>query len=335
MAAGDAAKFFRELGPEFFMSPSSITAAALSDALNASKTKIVRPAEDPPYIEFNSLYVMSEELSVFLPVYEGEMMARLTQLWDAHPYEERRRGKDLHIRIQNPQLILLAATTPSFLNQFLPAGAWDQGFISRVIMIFSGESVQRSIFGGNRNNNQLREALATDLKSISNLYGEIAWSPEAISAIESWYKDPEPKPDHPRLVYYLSRRIANLLKLCMIASVDRGQDYIVSLADFDRALGWLIEAEYFMPDIFKAMNTSGDGQVMTEAWQYIFTVKLKTHKDVAEHVIIHFLQQRLPHYAVLKCLELLEKSNMIKAVAPGPNGRPLYRAMPREEWGSY
>ena len=65
------------------------------------------------------------------------------------------------------------------------------------------------------------------------------------------------------------RRIGHLLKLCMVASMSRRCDRIITLEDYSEALNWLIEAESFMPDIFKSMQSGGDSSAMEEAWNYV------------------------------------------------------------------
>ena len=67
-----------------------------------------------------------------------------------------------------------------------------------------------------------------------------------------------PVPDHPKLIHYITRRRTHLYKLSMVASIDRSNALSLTQDDFNKALGWLIEAELTMPDIFKAGSTSVD-----------------------------------------------------------------------------
>src|SRR5262245_36744470 len=112
-----------------------MTSASLIDALNESARRIVRLG-DPPYIEFNSLTVISRELGVLIPSWEAALMNNLTDIYDGYVVDQKRRGKDLRIKIDYPQINLLGACTPSYLNEVMPAGAWDQGFISRTLLIY-------------------------------------------------------------------------------------------------------------------------------------------------------------------------------------------------------
>ena len=60
-----------------------------------------------------------------------------------------------------------------------------------------------------------------------------------------------PIPDHPKLIHYNTRRWAHLLKLTMVACVDRSNDLRLEVEDFNRAMLWLLQAEKQMPLIFQ------------------------------------------------------------------------------------
>lgn len=316
--------------PEYFVAPKSITAAALTDTLVESKHKILRPTASPPYIEFNSLAIFSPELGTFMSAYDNELMQRLQDLYDCTSYEERRRGKDLKVVIPNVQLNILAGCTPSFLNELLPQGAWDQGFISRTIMIFAGEGIIGDLFFTPPTSGALHDALVQDLKTISSLYGKMEWEPEAATRMQAWNKaGGPPAPDHIRLTHYNSRRTGHLLKLCMVASVSRANDLLITVNDFELALAWLTEAEILMPEIFKAMKgATTDGSAIDEAWYFCWSVWTKEKRAVPEFRLVQFLQQRVPNYSVMNIIELMQRSNMIRAITADKRGN-LYEPVPK------
>ena len=147
-------------------------------------------------------------------------MNTLTAIYDGYQYAERRRSKDLNITIEAPQLNLLAATTPSYLKAFLPEGAWDQGFLSRTLLVYTGERQVRSLFDIPASSNSLRSDLIHDLRVISEAFGQMGFSDEAKSKITDWHlAGGPPIPDHPRLQHYLTRRTAHVLKLSINAAV--------------------------------------------------------------------------------------------------------------------
>lgn len=303
--------------PDLHVGPSDLSAASLIDALNESIRRIVLLG-DPPYVEFNSITIISRELGVLLPAWDSALMNSLTDIYDGFVVDQKRRGKDLRIKINCPQINLLGACTPAYLNEILPQGAWDQGFISRTILVFSGERVVKDPFAENEQsefNKRLHNDLLHDLKTISLEFGKMSFTTPAAAAIKAWIKAGcPPEPSHQKLQFYNARRIAHLLKLCMISSMSRSGEKIIALEHYNEALNWLVEAETYMPDIFKSMQTGGDSSAMEEAWNYVWTLFAKEKHPIAEHRIVHFLRERVPAHSVMRVLDVMVKARMFKIV---------------------
>jgi hypothetical protein len=297
----------------------SVTKASLIDELAAANRRWITHAGDNPVEHFNSLALCINELGVLIPAYENEFMNVLTDLWDCKDYSEKRRTSKIEHDIKKTQLNLLAACTPAYLMQTLPEGAWDQGFMSRTMLIFSAERQIRSLFSDVSVDQEEENMLRGYLERIGNIYGEIKFTQGAAELIDGFHMTGgEPKPDHPKLVSYTIRRTVHLLKLCMICSMSRSDELLIREEDFHRALGLLLEAEAIMPDIFKAMAQGGTGKTMEEAWYYLFTIFSKEQKPIMLHRLIQFLQERVPVHNVQNTIDLMEKGKMIeKRLQPG------------------
>jgi hypothetical protein len=260
-------------------------------------------------------------------------MNNLTDIYDGFTVDQKRRGKDLHIKITSPQINLLGACTPSYLNEIMPAGGWDQGFISRTILIYSGQRLIKDPFVDESTTlltGRLYNDLLHDLKTIALQFGQMSFTTPAAQAIKAWIKNKcAPEPTHQKLQFYNSRRVAHLLKLCMIASISRSNNKVIALEHYSEALNWLIEAESYMPDIFKSMVSGGDSAAMNEALNYVWTIYSKENRPVAEHRILHFLRERVPAHSIMRCLEIMVKSHMIEVTVEG-NKFTGYKPAPRE-----
>ena len=197
----------------------------------------------------------------------------------------------------------------------MPEGAWDQGFLSRVLIIYSGESTMTDVFAEEdfqRANDTQWDLLKNDLEHIGNLYGKLEFTKDAADAISLWHKDRgPPRPSHPKLTHYCSRRTAHLLKLAQIASVSRSDELIIELQDVQQGLNWLIEAEAIMPDIFKAMNVGGDSKVIEETWHYLYELWIKDRKPIPEFRVVEYVKSRAPAHSVFRIVEIMEKSKII------------------------
>lgn len=303
---------------DHYMAPSSVSRASLIDALMAAERRVVTPQLNPPVMSFNSLAVIQNEMGVFLPAYDTEFMATLTDLYDGKRYTEKKRSKDINNNMASPQLNLFCATTVAYLHDTMPEAAWDHGFLSRTILIHSGEMVIRSLFDIIDKSEVLETALKEDLKTVGALHGRFKFTPEAAKAIDAWHQSGgKPKPDHPKLQHYNSRRTAHVLKLCMVAAVSRGNELLITIEDYHRALDWLFEAESFMPDIFKSMSIGGDAKAIEDTYYWAYKLYVKKGEAVAEAQVIEYLQNKVPSHSVERILQLMVKSRLLEKVLDG------------------
>lgn len=293
-------KFLAEL-PEFHIAPTSMKMASLVDSLLAAKRVIVRLPQDA--LEFHSMTLCVDEWTAFMHAFDDELVGGLTTFYDVVvPYEQHRRGKDIRIKIPRPQLSILAGSTPSNLIKFMPEGAWDQGFTSRIILVYSNERFVGDDFAISRRD--LPEEMIYDLKIINSLQGEFTVTKEFQGAVNGWRKQGEgPRPSHPKLLHYNTRRRTHLYKLAMVSAIDRGNDLSLTGGDFHRALEWLGEAEINMPAIFEEGTSSVDGRAMDEIADFI-RQRGKVHKQR----VLHFITTRAPAHAVTKIFDLMVHS---------------------------
>ena len=307
--------------PDYHIAPTSMTAASLIDTLVDCKRMIIQ-LPNPP-IEYNSMVIAADELGAFVHKYDDEMIAVLSAFYDPDPYGHSRRGKDIKIKIKSPQLNLLCGTTPSNLIKFIPEGAWDQGFCSRLILVFSDERIIGDDFAAVTRT--LSPDLLYDLKIINSQVGEYGVTEDYRNLVNNWREAGEgPQPNHPKLLHYNTRRRAHLYKLSIVAAIDRSSTLLLTADDFHRAKGWLEEAEVLMPDIFKAGGVSADSKAMDEIYHFV----LMSGKLVPEHKITKFASSLVPAHSVVRVLELMMRAKMIEAVSyEKKTGTRMWRAM--------
>lgn len=300
---------------DFHMAPTSLTAASLVDALTASKRSIVKHPD--PMLEYNSMAIVADELGSFMHKYDNEMVAVLSSFYDPDPYGQDRRGKEIKIRIKSPQLNILAGSTPSNLLQFVPEGAWEQGFMSRMILVYSDEKIIGDDFA--TESKPLSKDLLHDLNIINTLHGKYSVSGEYRDAVNAWRASDEqvdgfPKPSHPKLAHYNTRRRVHLYKLSMVAAAERSNALLITKDDFNRAMSWLVEAESQMPEIFTASGGGLDAQVLDEAAFFCQSYTL-TKKLVPEQALVRFISQRVPAHTVMRVVDNMVRSGMLDIVS--------------------
>lgn len=294
--------------PDSHIGMTSSTMAFLVDILSESK-RVVIQLPDPP-IEYNTVYLIADELSAFMNQYDNELVAGLTTFYDCVPYSQGRRTKDLRIRIERPQVNLLCGSTPSNLVNLMPEFAWEQGLTSRMLLIHSTERPIIDVFGDEAAFREMPKDMIHDLKAINSLVGQFGWTEDFAKAMHNWkLLGFPPVPEHPRLRHYCSRRFAHLLKLAMIASVDCGDALLLTKEDFNRAMGWLLEAELAMGMIFQSNAGTVEGGAFDEIVHFI-----RRHPTgVPEYQIVRFARDRMPTHVVMKAIEVLEMSGEIVA----------------------
>lgn len=308
-----AKNILKEIPEHVKIAPTSVTMASLVDAMLDAKRNIVRLPHS--MLEYNSLYIMADELSAFMHEYTGDLVAGLTTFYDGVPYSQTRRVAKINIDIPAPQLNLLCGTTPANLcGKVIPENAWEQGFMSRVILIHSDERPIIDVFNSPKKDKP--EDLIHDLRLMNSLQGEFGWDKDYAEYMHKWKTMGMPnRPTHPKLQHYSSRRFAHAIKLAMISNVDRVGDLMLTKADFEQSMLWLEEAEKNMPNIFSGGSGSADSRAFDEILYFI-----QQHPNgVEEHKIINYARTQLEYSSnVVRMFELLEKSGMIYAARHDP-----------------
>jgi Protein of unknown function (DUF3987) len=327
MALGASRRIYTEF-KDLKIAPNSVSKASLMDTLGEAKRKVLSHARQE-FLEFNSLYVVATELGVLIPLWDAEFMNSLTDIYDGIPYSESKRTGKLRLEIPRPQINFIGATTPSYLNQVMPPGAWDQGFISRTILIYSGERQITDVFADDQIYKNTHDDLITDFKSISTCQGRALFDAPAAEAIRKWHRDGGPPiPEHPKLAHYLTRRTAHLLKLSMVMMASRGGNLVITEPDVCAALDAILEAEKAMTDIFLVKGNSEESRVMDDAFTFVLTQWAKRKAPVPENLVAGFLRTRVPSHNVMKVIEIMVRTHMLDQVikdglagySPGPKG---------------
>jgi hypothetical protein len=330
-AIRDVRHFWKTI-PDIFVAPTSVTLAALVDRLYTSQRKILRPTEIPPLTTFHSLQVGATEFGTLLAGYDASFMSTLNELYDClETYDEARRGEKKEPKVfPNPQLNIIAGTTPAWLSGTLPPTAWAEGFASRTLMAFSAERFKLDPFTTIGRNEKLDAALSQDLAKIFGLWGTMMWDPEAAEMYKNWYlADMPPTPAHPKLEHYLPRRHIHFAKLLMIFSAARSDEQIIRVDDFQMAQSLILETEALMPEVFKSMTMKGDSNTIDEIYHFVWKMYNDTKKDVPEHVILRFISQHVPTHTVVNMLKLMVESQILEITEIGGPGRNKYRPKPK------
>jgi Protein of unknown function (DUF3987) len=308
---------------DYHVASPDMTSASMMDELFFAKRNVILPSQQ--VIEYNTLLIASSELGTLFKAYEAGFMSLLTDLWDGAPYSRTRKGEGSKqgekIVIPRPQIQFIAGCTPSWFGEFLPPGAWDQGFLARAIIVFSNEETPADPFAERPTDKEKYSSLIKNLRIISQFYGRMGITPEAkaYGSKFSLSKD-DLAPTHPKLQTYVGRRKVHLIKLSMVMAISRYSTNI-QLEDMQAAYELMLEIESNMEYLFGAIKTGGTVQVMEDAYHTIWVLYQKDGKPVNEQILVQSLVDKMPPYAIETTVKLMLTTGMLKVIQePGkPN----------------
>jgi hypothetical protein len=265
--------------PPLVVAPDSVSSATLIDSLESSYRMYTDPKTNET-LEYHALQICADELGVLFPEYNAGTLSLLSSLFDCKPsFSEKKRTQKIDKFLHEPILNLLVGATPGFLQDTLPAVAWDQGFMARMIMIFSEENQFYDIrdkFDGTDETPLFPKEFVEELTELVGMRGIFRWTAGAREAFAAWNDAAlPPAPTHSRLEHYVRRRMFHCLKLCMVSSISCRRDAVITVDNFEEARGWMLEAETSMPDIFSATAAGGDRTIILDLHSHFMRLQVE------------------------------------------------------------
>lgn len=321
-----ARDYYMEL-PEPKLAPTTTTAASMVKVLKTSSRTVIHMPEGT--FTYNTMYITADELTAFMHKYDEEAAGLMSHMYDVSVYRRTRITDNIDIKIEHPQLNLILGTQPSMLMNYLPERAWEQGFCSRTIFVFSDERTVGDDFA--ETSTALDPNLVNDLLSISGLVGGFGVTEGYRTAVNNWRALGEPPvPTHPKLLHYCTRRRMHLYKLSMVSAIDRSDVLLLTVDDFNRAMTWLVEAEITMPDIFKAGAGNADARAMDEIFHYALTLGAQPmyKGGIPERKLINYARELVPMYSLDRLMKHMENAGLLVATtaADYKTGQRKWRA---------
>ena len=292
------------------LSPNDVTKQSMLDAMKKSP-KVFMDNGLPS--DYHYLDLIVPELSNFMSEYDAALAGMLTDLWDCGPVnEETRRSGNGSGMITNPGVAMIAGTATKNLGKTISGDLWGQGFMARVILVYSAEVINSDPFMVSSFSEDIERELVQGFERLGEMSGEMTWDEEAKDAMRAWRAGGhKPVPNHNKLAEYNIRRWLHCAKLAMIAAL-ADERMIVYKEDFDLALSWLLEAEIEIPEIFKDMNQHGDNEILEEMHSQMLTVFLSSgRRAISAQWVYSFLSKRVASHSIARMIEVAEASGML------------------------
>lgn len=261
-----------------------------------------------------SVSCFCEELAVFTGQQNTQMLAYLTNWYDSRDKWTRMTKHQGEDELHGVCFNLLAATAPDWLPHILTDEAIGGGFTSRVVFVVE-EDKGKIIANPNaiEIDPTLWDNLAYDLELINSIVGPYTYDAEAQEAYEEWYEKEEQKivqgksdVNSPHLVGYRARRATQVHKLGMILSASRGQEQIICIADFDRAVALLKNVERKMPRVYTGLGKAKYVQETELIISYI-----KRHGEVRRSKLLADLYRDIDNFTLEAITKVLNDARII------------------------
>lgn len=216
------------------------------------------------------IMVCAGEFNSFLGDNAKGMLPFLVKMYDGDNYRYKLKNEDL--LLAEPLMTMIGCTTPTSITTSLPPEAIGQGFMSRVILVYSNKKY-KEVDDPPPFYQPLVDIIEGYYKKFFYEFdGEMVQSNESRVALKELYHSPI-ELDDPRFLYYSERRHTHLLKLSIIMAASRLSKKITA-EDVQQAHTILRATELAMPDAlgeYGLSKVSMARQRMMEFLQHVNT----------------------------------------------------------------
>lgn len=201
------------------------------DTLSELNTdSIAAKLPDPLTRKASELYFVSKELGRLIASPSRELFDFFTDGMDGESFHYQL--KNQVIKIKNPLINLIGATTPQSLGHMMPKGGDTHGFLSRLIFVHASMITKKVPIPEQWNDSQLHTKTKLHeliLDQLNNKHQTVELSESARKTYEDLY-DFQPGTVDVRLQAYQGRRSKHLLKIAAILAILRGTAPVTILA---------------------------------------------------------------------------------------------------------
>lgn len=266
-------------------------------ATQATKAEFQKDLEASGELDLDSvsqLFICADEFNNFIGERNGQLISVIMELFDAKDSFDARNKNGKSSVISMPSVQLLGGNTHANFGAAFPPTIIHNGFLSRMLLIH-GERTGKKLPWGSNPDTRLETDLREHLSAIrENVKGIIAYTPDAIRALECIYETWEPLDDQ-RFAHYAQRRHTQLVKLCLVLVCSSGA-MVLHESDVVLANSILAAAE---DDFGKALGQFGKSRYAEEASAIMDFLHHATEPVLSE-VLFNLVQQNLDKFATFQ-----------------------------------
>jgi len=247
------------------LGPSSATWQAMIK-LHAEASEAVQ-MPDGSWLQMSCVTYCTSELGTLVNFHDPQMIDVLCDLWDGRRVWSKATAHFGSAVLGNPWVNIIAATTPAWLSDNLPASLLAGGFVARTVFVYADKKRQLIAYP-REYMRQVRPSVSRDdvlhdLEQISLLKGEFTLEREAVEWGTRWYErlyTDLRAAQTKEWQSYLARKQTHAHKLAMVLSASRSDSLVITLSDLQRAVEYLDSIEQGMAEVHRVMLFTKEGQ---------------------------------------------------------------------------
>lgn len=276
--------------------------------------------------EPREVFIVADEFNDFMRCGDLEFHSMLGALWDyddeTTQYKQRLKNSK-SIAIYQPTINILGGNTHTGFAEMFPPQAIGQGFLSRMLLIFSEPSGRKIAFPEPPSPIQEERLIAYIQAIKERMNGPMALDKRAKEILHILYNNYQGFSDV-RFTSYFTRRYTHLLKMCIICAAVRKKMEIGEL-DVILANTILNYTEHFMPkalgEFGKAKNADVASKILTILQKTLIPTDIP---DIWKQVNNDLNDQR-DLASILSGLQAANKIQWVKKTANGVQGYLIVR----------
>lgn len=274
------------------------------------------------------VFVVADEFNEFIGSGDLEFLSLLGALWDwdsEDSFYRYRLKNSKSVHIYQPTISILGGNTHAGFQQCFPPEAIGQGFLSRLILIYSDPSGRRITIPPTPDPKLLEEIVKTLAAIKEKMVGPLQHSPEAFRMLDMIYKTWQDLEDH-RFKHYSTRRFTHLIKLSVICAAIRVSPKVDS-EDVLLASTLLAYAESFMPKALGEFGKSRNSEAANKVMAALYETKKPLKLPELWKVVSQDLEKMADLSALLGNLISADKVQTVPGMGFLPKQKPLDRKL--------
>lgn len=257
------------------------------------------------------------ELGTFLRPDDTSLISFLTDMWDGkeRPFRHTTAvsGK---IEPANPWLNIIAATTPSWLENNFPPGLISEGIGSRIVFIYAEHKRKLVAYpsrqGRAADYHETEKKLCDDLEDMCQMIGPYDLTDDAYIWGEAWHKNHNSGPQSTAMASgryggYLARKQTHLHKLAMILAAAKSSTLLITREDLIEADAILASTEASMIRVFESMGSVDEAKYVAELVSFV-----KAHKWISGKDLYRCCFNIMPEFQFKQALRIAIEGDLLE-----------------------